>query len=54
MQSLADGLPPELASQVHPDWYKNEKLYWSARDGLLHQYEGQWVAYADGAVITSM
>ncbi|HEV2972240.1 MAG TPA: hypothetical protein VGY55_19860 [Pirellulales bacterium] len=53
MRSLADGLPPEIASQVHPDWYKNEKSYWSARERLLDQYEDQWVAFADGAVIAS-
>ncbi len=53
MRSLADGLPPELAHQVHPDWHKNEKLYWSVRDRLLDQYEGQWVAYADNTVIAS-
>ena len=23
MKSLADGLPPEVASEIHPDWYKN-------------------------------
>jgi hypothetical protein len=53
MQSLADGLPPEMASQVHPDWYKNEKAYWSKRDQLRNQYEGQWVAFADGAVVAT-
>jgi hypothetical protein len=53
MQSLAEGLPPELARHVHPDWYKNEKRYWSARDGLLDEYDGQWVAFADGEVIAS-
>src|SRR5947209_20171228 len=51
MQSLADGLPPEIARQVHPDWYKNEKSYWTVRDQLLAQYAGQWVAFTDGAVI---
>jgi hypothetical protein len=53
MTSLADGLPPELAHQVHPDWYKNEKAYWSVRNGLLDRYKGQWVAFADDAVIAS-
>ena|SRR5438067_1328873 len=53
MKSLADGLPPEIASQVHPDWRKNEQEYWAAREGLLPQYSGQWVAFADGAVVAS-
>lgn len=53
MRSLADGLPPEIASQVHPDWRKNEQEYWTAREGLLPQYRGQWVAFADGAVVVS-
>jgi hypothetical protein len=53
MKSIADGLPPEIASQIHPDWRKNESDYWAVRDQLLVQYEGQWVAFADGAVIAS-
>jgi hypothetical protein len=51
--SLADTLPPEIAAQVHPDWRANEAAYWPARDRLLAAYEGQWVAFADGAVIAS-
>jgi hypothetical protein len=53
VRSLADDLPPEIASQVHPDWRKNEQEYWAARDRLLAQYRDQWVAFADGAVIAS-
>jgi hypothetical protein len=53
MQSLADGLPPEIARQVHPDWYKNETSYWTVRERLLELFAGQWVAFADGAVIAS-
>jgi hypothetical protein len=53
MRSLADGLPPEIASQVHPDWRKNEQEYWAAREGLHPQYRDQWVAFADGAVVAS-
>ena len=40
MKSLADGLPPEIARQIHPDWRKNEAAYWAARDQLLGQRLG--------------
>lgn len=53
MQSIADGLPPDVAQQIHPDWRKNEADYWAVRDSLLEQYADQWVAYANGAVIAS-
>lgn len=51
--TIADQLPPEVAAQLHPDRRKNEAGYWSVRDALLGQYRGQWVAFADGAVIAS-
>lgn len=53
MQSIADGLPPDVARQIHPAWRKNEADYWAARDSLLSQYNDQWVAFADGRVIAS-
>ncbi len=53
MKSLADGLPPEIAQQIHPDRRKNEATYWAVRDQLLQQYRGQWVGFADGTVIAS-
>ncbi len=53
MRSLADGLPPDVAKQIHPDWRKNEAAYWAVRDQLLPRYQNQWVAFADGAVIVS-
>lgn len=53
MQSLADGLPAEIARQVHPDWRKNEATYRSVRDQLLGQYQGQWIGFANGAVIVA-
>ena len=53
MKSLADALPPEIARQIHPDWRKNEAAYWAVRDQLLGQYQGQWIGFADGAVIAS-
>jgi hypothetical protein len=53
MKSLADGLPPEIARQIHPDWRKNEADYWAARDSLLPQYRDQWIGFADGAVIVA-
>ncbi|HJT30930.1 MAG TPA: hypothetical protein VJ783_02605 [Pirellulales bacterium] len=53
MKSLADGLPPEIAKQVHPDWRKNEADYWAARDQLLASYKGQWIGFADGRIVAS-
>ena len=53
MKSLADSLPPEIARQIHPDWRKNEKGYWAARDSLLPRYRDQWIAFADGGVIAA-
>jgi len=53
MKSLADGLPPEIASQIDPEWRKNEAEYWAARDRLMSQYEHRWVGFADGKVIAS-
>lgn len=53
MPSLADRLPAEIARQIHPDWRKNEAAYWAVRDQFLGQYQGQWIGFADGAVITS-
>src|SRR6266571_5175352 len=53
MKSLADGLPAEIARQIHPDWRKNEAEYWAVRDRLLSQYQGQWIGFADGVVIAS-
>ena len=53
MKSLADALPPEIARQIHPDWRKNEADYWAVRDQLLKQYQGQWIGFADGAVIVA-
>ncbi len=53
MKSLADGLPPDIAGQIHPDWRKNEAAYWVVRDQLLAQYAGQWIGFADGKVVAS-
>lgn len=53
MKSVADGLPPEIAQQIHPDWRKNEADYWAVRDRLLTQYQNQWIGFADGVVIAS-
>ncbi|HVC97065.1 MAG TPA: hypothetical protein VND64_25525 [Pirellulales bacterium] len=51
MKSIADQLPAEIARQIHPDWRKNETAYWAVRDQLMGEYEGQWIGYAEGAVI---
>ena len=53
MQSLADGLPTEIVRQIHPDWRKNEAAYWAVRDQLFAQFHGQWIGFADGAVIVA-
>ena len=53
MKSLADGLPPEFAKQIHPEWRKNEAAYWDVRETLLDQYHGQWIGFADGRVVAS-
>ena len=53
MKSLADGLPPEIAQQVHPDWRKNEVAYWDIRESLLDQYRGKRIAFSNGRVIAS-
>ena len=53
MKSLVDGLPPDIAQQVHPDWRKNEREYWAAQNSLLPRYRGQWIAFADGAIIAA-
>ena len=53
MKSLADGLPAEIARQVHPDWRKNEAAYWAVREQLLKQYQNQWIGFADGKVVAS-
>jgi hypothetical protein len=53
MKSMADALPPAIAKQIDPDWRKNEAAYWSVRDQLLNQYQGQWIGFADGAVVAS-
>jgi len=53
MNSLADGLPPDIARQVHPDWPWYEAAYWAVRDQLIAQYQGQWIAFADGGVVAS-
>jgi hypothetical protein len=53
MKSLADGLPPDIAQQIHPDWRKNEAAYWAVRDQLLKKFQGKWIGFADGAVVAS-
>ena len=53
MNSIADKLPPEIASQIHADWRKNEADYWTVRDQLLSRYENQWIGFSDGRVIAS-
>jgi hypothetical protein len=53
MKSLRDGLPPEVAQQIHPDWQRHETAYWDVRDtGLLHSRD-QWIAFAHGRVLVS-
>ena len=51
--SLIDGLPPEIAKRINPDWQKNEAEYWKKQDSLLAQYSNKWIGFADGRVIVS-
>lgn len=53
MPSIADGLPADVAARVHPAWRANEAAYWAARENLKANYEGQWVAFAGGAVVAA-
>lgn len=53
MTTIADQLPPDIARQIHPDRRKNEVEYWATRDQLLAQYHGQWIGFADGAVVAA-
>ena len=53
MKSLTEGLPPEIAQRIHPDWCKNEADYWAKRDELLAQYRDQWIGYANGRVVVT-
>jgi len=53
MKSLLDGLPPEVAQRIHPDWQRNETEYWAVRDTLLPQYRDQWIAFANGRILVS-
>ena len=53
MNGILDRLPSEVAQRIHPNWKKNERSYWARRENLRRQYEGQWIAFADGTVIAS-
>jgi hypothetical protein len=53
VRSLIEGLPPEIAKRIHPNWQKNEAEYWAQRDTLLPQYADQWIGFAEGRVIVS-
>ena len=53
MKSLLDGLPPQIAQQIHSEWRQNEAEYWLKRDTLLVQYRDKWIGFADGTVIVS-
>jgi hypothetical protein len=53
MKSRADGLPPGIARQIHPDWRQNEAAYGAVRDQLLSPYQGQWIGCAEGRVVAS-
>lgn len=53
MKSLTEGLPPEIAQRIHPDWSKNEADYWAKRDEFVAQYRDQWIGYANGRVVAT-
>ena len=41
MQSLLNGLPPDVVQRIHPDWQKNEAEYWANRANLMTRYRDQ-------------
>ena len=47
MQSLINGLPPDVVQRIHPDWQKNEAEYWANRADLMTRYRDQWVGFAN-------
>ncbi len=53
MRSLADALPPEIAQQIDPEWRRNEAAYRAVRDQFLGQCQGEWIGFADDAVVAS-
>ncbi len=53
MRSLVEGLPPDVARRIHPDWRRNEAEYWARRHELLDQYRGKWIGFANGRVIVA-
>ena len=53
MQSLADGLPPDVLAEIPKAWFDNEREYWKVQPEILARYGGQWIAFADGQVIVS-
>lgn len=53
MTSLADGLPPEIAAAISPEWRANEVAYWTVRPALLASHHGLWIAFAGGEVVAS-
>ncbi|MBI4640727.1 MAG: hypothetical protein HY731_08535 [Candidatus Tectomicrobia bacterium] len=51
--SLIDDLPEYQKKYLHPDFIESEQAYWSMRDQLARQYQGQWVAIYKGQVVAS-
>ena len=51
--SLADGLPPHIAARISPEWRANEAGYWAAREELMGEFAGRWVAFAGGEVVAA-
>lgn len=50
---MTANLPSDIADLIHPERRANERSYWAARDGLLAEFGGLWVGYADGRVVAS-
>jgi hypothetical protein len=53
MRSLADGLPPDVLADIPKEWFDNEREYWKVQPEILADFNGQWIAFADGLVIAS-
>ncbi|HET6880545.1 MAG TPA: hypothetical protein VFI31_10345, partial [Pirellulales bacterium] len=53
MNDPVSQLPPDIAMQIDPAWRKNQADYWSERERLHAQHEGQWIGFANGKVVVS-
>jgi hypothetical protein len=53
LQTHTSNLTPDQQQRLHGDFLANEQAYLHLREGLLPQYQGQWVAVHEGKVIAA-